>query len=402
MERQQSSFFIEESELGEITELRKASVLTPNTKVLIYSDLDKEEEQIDLVFQKAIKKGDILKSISNFTDLPFRPGYISELWSGFDGGANILTNPVAGLVQMLQKDNLIMSRYGARLAEIIESEDDSKFLTSIVRGFKSHSESWQSITMGTDFVLNISKMLNGQHSSVRGYEEELTQFLQNFPTLPKVEKEKKLVAKHDEEINFENFSQKGSQKRSEFSTRVLKSLVGNNKDFTEFQRKLIDGFFGIRYNYNPSDSEPIYFVGEQENVDVVLQKQNELSISSDKLKANVDVDEEGAVRIFPQSDNYIIPRFSFTNLNGARRHNISERVLPESDSLNIPHKKGKVEVVYGTANYQVSPLGGLMLVYDMFRQGTKAPAEIFPLVAIKDANALLEKKFFEKIVKLTE
>lgn len=395
--------FVEEMPLESMVELRKGSVMSPETPVSIFSDLGNETEKFEVLIQKPLKKDDLLKMISDFTELKFRDKYLAELWSGYNGGTNIYANPVAGLVNLLQGENSAMSEFGPKLAEVLESEDDSKFIVSIVRGIKTHSAAWRSVISGNDFIQNVSKLSNSNHSSIHGYEEPIAQFITEFPVVLRNEKYRNPET-IKEPINFNNFATHNAQARADFVTSTLAKSINNKSEFVTFQKKLIDGIVGIRFEHTPEDSETIYFVGEQDNIDIDTHKSGVFKASKGKFSAKLHIENDGKVIVLPNQKNYVLPVFCFQNTNGVRTMRMKSDVVYEVDNIKVPYKKERIEVIYAADDENVSPLAGLLVMYDMLMQvgRTKVPAEAFPYAALLEEANILKKKFFEKIERTTE
>lgn len=398
------SYIIEEIPLETLLEVRKDSILSKETPISIFSDLGRDVEKFEILFHKPLKRDEFTKLIQDFTGVKFRPNYLSELWSGYEGGTNIYNNTVAGLVQLLQGENASMSVYGPQLGQILESEDDSRFLTSVVRGIKTHSESWRSVVADADFVQNLARMTIIKHSSLDGFDTEVSDFVNEFPGIPRIDKSR--IQGHTKEVvTFENFAQQNNQLRADFISSVFEKKIGKNKNLMVFQRQIVDGMAGIRYTYNPEDSEPIYFVGEHDLVDIVQVKKDELIVAKNRFSASVSIENDGKVSIFPKQKNFMIPVFCFQNKNGERMIRMKSDVMNVKETISIPFKKGKVNVFYDVDDENVNPMSGLLVMYDLLLRGPqsqKVPPEAFPYVALKEVDSLLNKKFFEKIERVTE
>lgn len=395
---------IEEIPLENLLEVRKDSIITKETPISIFSDLGRDVEKFEILFHKPLKRDEFIKLIQDFTSMKFRPNYLAELWSGYEGGTNIYNNTVAGLVQLLQSENVSMSEYGPQLGQLLESEDDSKFLTSVVRGIKTHSESWRSVVADADFVQNLSKMITTGHSSLDGFETEVTDFINQFSSIPRIDKSRTQV-QAKEPATFENFGQQNNQMRAEFITQAIEKAMPKDKSLVQFQEQIVDGMVGIRYACNPADSEPIYFVGEHDSVDILQVKNREVLVGKNRFSASISIENDGKVSIFPGQKNYMFPVFCFQNKNGERMIRMKSDVMNVKDSVSIPFKKGKVNVFYDVDDYNVNPMAGLLVMYDLLLRGTqsqKVPAEALPYVALKEVDSLLNKKFFERIERTTE
>ena len=80
------SYIIEEIPLETLLEVRKDSILSKETPISIFSDLGRDVEKFEILFHKPLKRDEFTKLIQDFTGVKFRPNYLSELWSGYEGG----------------------------------------------------------------------------------------------------------------------------------------------------------------------------------------------------------------------------------------------------------------------------------------------------------------------------
>lgn len=395
---------VDEIKLGEITDVRKGAVLDGGTSVTVLKSKERDYDHFELVFHLPLKRNGILTLLKNFTDTPFKPSYVSELWSGYDGETNLMQNPVAGLVHMLQDRDPLMRRDGPGLANTLESEDDSVFISSLVKNIKTHSSAWAKLISGNEFVHLLSKNFRAEQPELMDYAGILKPFIEQFPTIPRIQKRRSATQlPKDKEVIIDglNFAQQSANSRANFIEDNFATKFRSNASYLEFQKALISSINGIDVEFCPTNGETVYLLTGDEEMDLSKTSKSRVLVNKNRCSAKIEFDNiDGTACIFPKQSNFVIPAFSFDSFDYGRQKSDSLEAGTVINSISTLHNNGLVEVIHDFKYDQLNQLAGMLLMQNLFiQQKTEKniPPEIMPFVAMENMEAVLKRKFFEKI-----
>lgn len=345
MERRPILFDAENSQNGkfvrtELTRLhpgrRSNSIFEETTPVEIHaSELNIHAREYSLLIGKPVRSKDLEKILRDSSELEYN-AYIA-INRFLDDEEDEFGSEV--------QTNLHL------LGELLESPDDSGFLTELSGRLKTHEQAWKDVVSQRGFAVSLAQQidLKNPDSELLDIARNVIDVMRKNPYLW-TDRERSIGQTKNETL-LDRFVKLTPIQRS----AILEVEMERFEDKNEEQRKRIRLTDGIQCEWDV-DGKTWYLVGNRGDVEQV--REHEYVVASGNSKAGIRMNQHN-VDIFPQSA-FLLPTLTWINDNGRRRLVVPSKF--EKEYMTIPvQSKPNVRFQYKIDPRQMSnPMMGLV------------------------------------------